>query len=107
MFRDRIRIFTDSAEQGEIIPDWEALGCVPANITSVSGNEVLRGKQILAEAKYVAETRFLNCLDTEMRLEVLTGPHKGKFLNIISIQTVERRTPLRPFLSMIQCGESS
>ncbi len=106
MFRDRIKIYKDVADEGEITPDWEALGCLPANINNVSGGETLRGKQILSEVNYVVEIRHISCIDSEMRIEVLTGPHKGKILNINVINTIERRKPLRPFLMQLQCTAS-
>lgn len=59
---------------------------VPCQISSVSGDESFRGRQLEAGVSYVVECHRLTGITPDMRLEVTGGAYSGRYLNIAHVR---------------------
>jgi head-tail adaptor len=91
-FRDIIDIERDSSAAGAALPDYTGsplLSDVPCKITSLSGSETWRGRQLEAHRSHVIELQYVAGVRATMRAKVRSGLFDGCILNIADVRPLE------------------
>ncbi len=87
-FRDLIDIQQDSSDDGESLAEFDGTPLyrnVPCDITTVSGSETFRGRQIEAGLSHVVELQYMENILPTMRANVIGGTLSGRVLNITHV----------------------
>lgn len=89
VFRDRCNIQADGSTDSNPVPDYTTLAPsyenVPCDVTTVSGSETFRGRQLEAGLSHVVELQYLPDIVPTMRLVVTGGTLSGRTLNIAAV----------------------
>ncbi len=89
VFRDRCDIERDGSADGDPLPDYTSYAArysnVPCDITTVSGSETFRGRQIEAGLSHVVEMQYLPDVTSTMRISVTGGTLSGRTLHIAAV----------------------
>lgn len=92
-FRERVQIQQDSSAAGSPTPDYSGTpkyASVPCKITSLSGSESWRGRQLEAHRSHAIEMHYIEGVKPTMRARVMTGVYRGAYLNIDNTRVIER-----------------
>lgn len=90
-YRNRATIQRRSEADGESAPTWgtSVITGYPCKITTISGQETYRGRQMEAGITHVVEGRRLSsAITSKDRLSITAGTHSGKTLNIKAVHNV-------------------
>ena len=105
-FRDVVNLRGDSSTKDKANPGYGgepfAIG-ISADIEAVGGGEVIRGRQIEANIKYIVQLRHRTDVTHKTRVEVTGGQYAGSILNVARI--TPRRERGRPPLIELDCTE--
>ncbi len=89
IFRDRCNIQSDNSADGNPIPDYTTYAAkyesVPCDVTTISGSETFRGRQLEAGLSHVVELQYLPDVLPSMRVSVTGGTLRGRTLNIAAV----------------------
>lgn len=92
-FRDRCDIQSDGSTDSNPVPDYTTYAplyeSVPCDITTVSGSETFRGRQLEAGMSHVVEMQYLPEINSTMRVSVTGGLLSGRTLHIASVVPVD------------------
>ena len=109
MFRDRCDIRRDSSAAGNPIADFTTYAPlyenVPCDVTTVSGSEVFRGKQVVAGTSHVIELHYMPNILPNMQVFIIGGTLADRTLNITSVVPIDfngRRRKLQLFCQEVQ-----
>ena len=88
-FRDRCDIQADGSTDSNPSPDYSTYAplyeSVPCDVTTVTGSETFRGRQLEAGMSHVVEMQFLPDITASMRLSLTGGTLSGRTLNIAAV----------------------
>jgi len=89
IFRDRCDIQADNSADGNPVPDYTTYAAlydsVPCDVTTISGSETFRGRQLEAGLSHVVELQYLPDILPTMRLSITGGTLSGRTLNIAAV----------------------
>lgn len=90
--KDAVTIQTDTSNAGDEDPSYTAQKtAIPCRITSITGQETWRGRQLEATVDYVVEFGTLRTdVDAQARLVVTGGVHNGVTMNVAYRQRVQQ-----------------
>lgn len=106
VFPDRATIQQKSEAAGNPIEDFSGTpfkSGMPCNITTVTGEETYRGRQLEAHISHVVEMRWFDGVLPTMRLSVTGGIYKDRVLNIRYVKPV--RKPGKMPMQWLYCEE--
>ena len=92
-FIDRVDIQRDSSAAGSAVPDYSGTvwrASVPCKITSISGSETWRGRQLEGHRSHVVEMHYFEGVNDTMRLVVKSGMYRDCVLNVANVRPLER-----------------
>lgn len=102
---ERVTIYSDTATDDTADPTYTSYAAdVPCDITSVSGSEQFKGRQLQPDIAYVVEVDYDSKLQADMKASISTGVYSGAVLYVSYVKHVPMRDG-RPPCTWLYCKE--
>lgn len=102
---ERVTIYQDAATDDSADPSYTSYSAdVPCDITSVSGEETFRGRQLQPGVSYVVEIDLDTSTKPDMKVVPSTGVYNGVVLYVNYVKHVPYRAG-QPPLTWLYCRE--